>query len=202
MPEVWTNLARQHGKRAVVSISITDAELDAETARQTAELFPLIASHLPVKPGLALDFGCGAGRFTKSLADLTVHGATGFDPCAEYLAMAPRSKDVQYVSANSATFFSVFEGLFDLVFAFCVLGDPNLALTETIDGLAHILAPGGAILIVDHMETVDQNKRWWRFRPFDTYAADFGAVGIYLEKIGTVMQIADRMTVAIGRRRV
>jgi SAM-dependent methyltransferase len=82
MSDPWATLAQAHGRRAVMSLGISDAELDAETIRQIAVLRPLIAGVLNGSETRVLDYGCGAGRFTAMLGETVGWCAIGYDPAS------------------------------------------------------------------------------------------------------------------------
>lgn len=203
---VWTTLTRTYGRKAVMNPLITDATLDAETARQVGEIFPLIRAELRGDERNALDYGCGAGRFTPHIADLVSGPTFGFDTCLDIIeqrtANHPR---VKFITGDADRFFDPGRIYwqrpdFDLVFTAMVLGDPNLDLPATATGLASILAPGGTLVVLDHMTDEEPTGRWWRFRPEQFYRDLFNRYGISLRKIGMVRQLDDPITILAGRK--
>ena len=178
MSSTWGNLAREHGRKAVVSLAIDDATLDAETDRQIAELMPLIERQLTGDEANVLDFGCGAGRFTGMLQTLTGGCVIGFDPCAELIDAAPAMPMVSYTTGETDAFFMTHECRFDVVFVAFVLGDPGVDCEAVAAGLVRCLKPGGTILLLEHMPYVEPQGRWWRFRSASAYLMLFKGVGI------------------------
>ena len=204
MHNPYSALAREHGRRAVVSLAIDDATLDAETARQAAEIMPIIRRLLRGDELTALDYGCGWGRFTGYLTKLPAGGrplaTTGFDPCAEYIAMARPDSAIKYATGDPDAFFSANEGVFDLIFCWVVLGMPGLDVPKTVAGLASMLSPTGLMVLGDHMADTPPRGRWWRFRPQHVYQGLFRRHGISLWQVQECLQVGDPITVLAGRR--
>ncbi len=193
----WDDLAAQHGARAVMDLGISDAELDAETARQ----WPLIEAMLrPLLNGseqLALDFGCGVGRFTPRLADLTSGAVIGYDPCKRFIAMAPlRAHPTVHYTAQMPHGYD-----FDLVFVAMVLGDPGQDIFETARTITSLLAPGGLLIVLEHCVTnpAPYAGRWWRFRNAEEYRRLFFPQAP-LDIIGSIMQLSNPVTILAGRK--
>lgn len=186
MTPTWSRLARDVGRKSVMSPTISDAELDAETARQTPIILDAIRPHIKPSDGFALDYGCGYGRFTAAIASLTKEG-WGYDPCE---ALLPKAKG----------FYSSVEGWFSPLFVFCVLGNRELDTSATADHIVSLLAPNGLLIIGDHMPAQPNPARWWLFRPMSFYQSLFRLRGVELAKIGSVMQLEDEITILAGRR--
>lgn len=203
MNDQWAGLAKQHGRKSVMNLSITDAELDTETNRQTPILMGLIAGQLHGHERSGLDFGCGSGRFSAPLAK-TIHGRVlAFDPCAELIAMATGHISVDYHSGESEAFFAECKHNqtdFDVVLTAMVLGTPGLDLEATASGLVSVLAPDGLLIIVDHMPEVLPTRRWWRYRPMNLYRDVFARNDVNMECVGELAQLENQITVLTGRR--
>lgn len=181
-----------------MDLRITDADLDAETARQWPLIEAMIRPLLNGSEQLSLDFGCGAGRFTPRLADLTGGMAIGFDPCKQFIntaAIAPHPR-VRYTAR-------VPYGLdFDCLLVAMVLGDPSLDMAETAATISSLLAPGGLLVLLEHMpdNPAAYTDRWWQFHPAIIYTDLFALYGIALDNIGSVMQLAETVTILAGRK--
>lgn len=198
----WNDLALAHGRRSVMSLSISDQELDAETERQTPLLFGMIADQLHGHERTALDYGCGAGRFTIHLAKAIQGRAVGFDQCAPLIAQATGHISVDYHSGDAELFFAenARNGVtFDVILALNVMGAPGLNTEITAAGLVSLLAPDGLLVLCDHMTDEPQPRRWWRFRSRDFYKSLFAHQGVVLREIGTLMQLENEITVLAGR---
>ncbi len=198
----WTDLALNHGRKSVMSLAITDQELDAETNRQIGVLFPMISEQLLGHEREALDFGCGAGRFTVPLAKVIQGRAVGFDPCAPLIATATGHIAVDYHSADTTAYFSECQRnqtTFDLILAYVVLGSPQLDTEMIAAGLVSLLADDGLLILADHITPDVPTDRWWRFRPLEFYQSLFRRHGVELECIGELMQLENKITVLAGR---
>ncbi len=203
MSQEWDELARSAGRKSVMSLEISNTTLDAETNRQIPLLVDMLRGQLNGTEKTALDFGAGAGRFTRMLASVIDGRAVGFDPCKELLALAPGDISIDYVSEAPDRFFAECvrnDTVFDLVFAFGVLGSPGLDVTATVDGLSLVLAPGGLLVVVDHMPLAIPAGRWWRFRPAGVYIEAFAEHGIALHHVGDLNQLTEPMSMLAGRR--
>src|SRR5947208_7202047 len=66
----WEERAKNHGRRSVLNTSHSEDEYDQVTEMQKREIFPHLVSALKGTEKVVLDFGCGPGRFTGSLASL------------------------------------------------------------------------------------------------------------------------------------
>jgi SAM-dependent methyltransferase len=202
MTETWDNLVRTHGRRSVVSLSISDRELDAETARQIPILRDAIRPFLAGREKTALDYGCGFGRFTPMLANLIDGRAVGFDPSSAMVAAAQWHQSVDYVSCPTDQFFRETGGTkttFDLILAFAVLGEPSVPVWTTAGFLSDLLSENGLLVVVEHVVPKPDFSRWWRFRQPGFYEEVFGAHCVDLEEVGKVPQLGDTMTIYAGR---
>jgi len=198
----WSGLAKQHGRKSVMSLKISDQELDAETARQTPILMGMISEQLLGHERSGLDYGCGSGRFSRALAKTIPGRVTAFDPCAELIQLATGNINVDYVSGSADGFFHECKHngtTYDVVLAAQVLGSPKLDLEATATGLVSLLSSDGLLIITDHMPIVLPSGRWWRFRPAELYKSIFNRNGIDLECIGELQQLTETITVLAGR---
>lgn len=206
--EIWDRLARLHGRKAVMNLGIDDATLDSVTAEQISYLAPLIGSLLTGKEHSALDYGCGAGRFTRMIADAVPNGPViAYDPSPEMLGLAPYSADyknrILHDIGDPEFFFrnaKYRKYAFDLVFIFGVLGGiypDNLPLL--VRDISSIIAPGGLLVLCEHTIKKAENT-WWHFYPQMFYETLWRNEGIVLEKSGELMQLDNSVTVMTGRK--
>jgi SAM-dependent methyltransferase len=110
------------------------------------DLPAIIAEH--VKGTRAVDFGCGAGRSTRFLKKLGFDAA-GIDVSADMLRRAWEiDPEGDYRLVEGADFREIESGAWDLVLsAFTFDNIPTRDLkVKTFRELAHLLAPGGAIV--------------------------------------------------------
>lgn len=205
MTDPWTTLASKHGRKVVMSLAISDAQLDAETTRQANVIFPVIRSMLTGNEATALDYGCGAGRFTPHLHEM-IGGdeqkafTMGYDPCSELVSAAPRGRgNIAWSWGNVDSFFPTYRNLFNVVFVAMVLGDPNLDMETTVPGLVDILSPGGLLVVVDHMVR-RTTGHWWKFRDESFYVDLFAQRGVALKQIVEDRQLGNPITLLAGRK--
>jgi SAM-dependent methyltransferase len=195
MSDTWRSLARLYGRRSVMDLTITEDAMDAETERQWTILAPMLRPLLNGSERLALDYGCGAGRFTGRLADLTAEFAIGYDPCKDLLYLAPPHRAVNYTAQLPL-------GMeFDLIFAAMVLGDPNADPAAMASEIASLLAPDGLLVVLDHMPDEPPAGRWWQFHSVPWFRDLFASAGIPLDEIGSLTQLSNPVTVLAGRNR-
>jgi SAM-dependent methyltransferase len=202
---VWSRLAADHGARACVSTAMTEAQIAEMTARQWETIGPLITAERqaerPVRTVYAdaLDYGCGAGRFTELLMRVA-YRATGYDPCREMIDLRPPitrpglwyTSDHEYLLGRNRPF--------DLIFVAMVLGGPQNDRDATMAEIASLLAPGGLLVLLDHMPEKPPVGRWWSFLPVSHYVALCARHGIALRVAGEVEQGANPVTICMGRR--
>ena len=203
MSDPWPSLAERYGRKAVMSLTITDAELDAETDRQSKVLFPLVEKRTHGLELTALDFGCGAGRFTRPLNRLlrgTNPLTVGYDPCRELVEQAPIALGITWESGSPEHFFFTQKERFDIAFAAMVLCLPGVDPDYTAEGLARVLSPNGLMILVDHMADRQPNGKWVSFRSEVYYQDLFARYNIRLQKIGEDRQLDNKITVMAGRK--
>ena len=67
--------------------------------------------------------------------------------------------------------------------------------------LADLLAPGGLLVLLDHMPDEPPKGRWWSFLPVRHYTSLCSRHGIALQKVGEVDQAGNRVAICVGRRK-
>ena len=97
--------------------------------------------------GVALDVGCGEGRFCRILRRLGV-AATGVDPTPRLIAEARRRDPAGDYRIGRAEALEFPDGGFDLVVSYLTLIDIP-GLEEAVSEMARVLAPGGTLLIAN-----------------------------------------------------
>jgi SAM-dependent methyltransferase len=201
MTTTWTNLAQQHGAKAAVSLTMSDEELEAMTAHQSAILIDALRPLLRGDEHKALDFGCGSGRFCGMLYDLLLVPDPvifGFDPCSEMLHCAKADPERPCILTTVPPHHI---GGFDVVFLSVVLGDPEIRIGAAIFEALSLLAPGGLLVAIDHMPDTPPLNRWWRFRSQGFYQGLFRSYDVPMSFLTKMPQGQNEVTILAGRKK-
>jgi SAM-dependent methyltransferase len=195
--EYWRRRAADYGPRSVLNLGHAESEYEAVTIAQKRELFPHLSRCLTGQERVALDFGCGPGRFTADLADLIKGRAIGVDVVAAYLDMAPRHERVEYRPMDPGRI-DLTEGSVDVVWVCLVLGalrEP--VLSRSAAEIARVLRPGGLLFVVEN--TSEQpDAPHWAYRPVAEYETLFQWAA--LRHIHEYRDLGERISVLAGRK--
>jgi colanic acid/amylovoran biosynthesis glycosyltransferase len=196
----WSDRAGRLGRRSVFHARHSEAELEAVTAMQRRAILPVLDRHLRGDESIALDYGCGWGRFTGDLTERVGGLAIGIDPVPQLVAMAPRPPRTAFLAGSPATVPLATESV-DLLWIALVLGtvtDPAL-LARTVEELRRVLRPGGLMLLVEN--TADRpDVPHYTYRSVAAYRALFPDVELAEE--GMYEDLGERITILAGRRRM
>ena len=117
---------------------------------------------LPVRRGMALDFGCGAGRLTQPLCQHFSH-VIGVDVAPSMIELAKRynqyGRKCRYI-INKATDLKIFEdNSFDFILSLITLQhlEPKFS-KQYLKEFIRILAPGGLLVFQIPSELIPQNS--------------------------------------------
>ncbi len=198
--EYWQRRAAQLGRRSVLNIGHTDAEFEAVTELQKQILFPLLKTQLNGAEELALDFGCGPGRFTTQLAELIRGKAIGVDPIQDLLDLAPLAGCVEYRRLRDARIPCQDETV-DLAWICLVLGGltDSQALGTAAAEICRVLRPRGLLFLVENTST-RKNGDHWHFRSVSEYLRLFPCVKLAV--LSDYSDLGETITVMAGRRDV
>jgi ubiquinone/menaquinone biosynthesis C-methylase UbiE len=194
----WRNRAAKYGSRAVINMACGDNDLSELTEKHQRIIFPLFKSLIEPRDKIALDFGCGAGRFTAEVAR-ALHGkAIGMDVVRSLLDLAPPARDVEYHLISEAQI-PLADQSMDVAWIFGVLGGitERKILGETVFEIERVLRPGGLLFLIEN--TSDKPSAvHWIFRGFDEYRRllDF----VKLEYLGDYREANERMSIMAGRK--
>lgn len=195
----WDRMADRVGPRAVLHHGHGEEAMTEVTAWQKGILFPLLESRLGGDVRLVLDFGCGPGRFTPGLADLTDAHAVGVDPARSLLERAPAHPRVEYRQLLGGRI-PLETGSVDVVWVCLVLmciTDPG-ALREAVGEIERVLRPGGLLFLAENTQPRPDLKHL-HYRPVEFYRELFASVS--LEEVGQYEDLGERVSVLAGRRR-
>jgi SAM-dependent methyltransferase len=114
-----------------------------------------LTEHVDFRPQLALDLGCGPGRTTRLVADVTgAEIVVGLDMSEPFLRAAPRTPGVTFVRADTTCTFPTQPP--DLVYSRLLLA--HLPEPERVIGKwATQLRPGGRLLL-DEVEWIEASN--------------------------------------------
>jgi len=192
----WHDRAHQHGARAVLNLGHGPEELAHVTESQRALLLPLLQARLRGDERLVLDLGCGPGRFTPALADLTHARVIGMDPIPRLLELAPRHAAVEYRLMSEAQI-PLPPSSVDVVWICLVLGGIHgSTLERTVAEIRRVLRPGGLVFLVENTSDGSGNA-FWAFRSVAEYQRLFRPVS--LEHVHDYHDLGERISVLTGR---
>jgi ubiquinone/menaquinone biosynthesis C-methylase UbiE len=194
----WRARAERMNARAVFNAGHADAELDEVTAMQKRELYPRLRELLDGSARVALDFGCGTGRFSGDLADLIGGRVIAVDPVRHLLDLAPRHERVEYrlmqagkIPAETASI--------DLLWICLVLGGvQGRTLEYTLRELDRVLKPGGLAFIIENT-TAAHGTGFWTFRSIHEYQTILPSVA--LNHLGDYVDLNERISIFAGRKK-
>jgi SAM-dependent methyltransferase len=181
----------------VLNLGHGDDEFDAVTEVQRRELMPRLAALLDGKERLALDLGCGPGRFCRDLQQAIGGRVVGVDVADELLALAPSAPAVEYRRMSEGRI-PLEDGAADLVWSCLTLGGiVEPVLGRTVAEVARVLSPSGLLFLVEN--TADRvDAPHWAFRSLEAYCALFPFVA--LRHLGDYDDLGERISILAGRR--
>lgn len=197
---IWAKRTRDYGARCAINLNHPESEFDAVTQQQTSHLLPLLKSNLVGTEKTVLDFGCGPGRFSASLAQLIGDGRViAFDICEELIALAPQSPSVRYISGTTDDFFQKCTDRFDVLWICHVLGGiPETKIPYIANKLSRITNPNGVLFLVEHVDRKNHGNKFWKSRsPFE-YARLFSDFDLKL--IDIHHDLGQEIVVMVGRK--
>jgi SAM-dependent methyltransferase len=161
----WHERAIRLGARADSLVS--DFETEAEQYRPALQ-DALHGTDWPAgEEWVAVDYGCGTGRFTRLIAEAIGGRAIGVDPCAPMLRWARPAPSVSFARLRDGRA-SLADASADLVVLIHVLGGlgPE-SLRAAVTDVDRILRPGGVLFIAEAAE--GEASQHWRGRPASFY---------------------------------
>jgi SAM-dependent methyltransferase len=193
----WEERAQTYGRRAVVNLGHGDAQIEDLTRSQLDTIFPHLTRLLRGDERVALDFGCGPGRFTAALAD-AIHGrAIGVDPIQALIDLAPRQPMVEFCVSDGRRI-PLLNVSVDVAWVCLVLGGlPDAQLGETVAELERVLRPGGLLFLVENT-SAKKNFPHWIFRPVRRYQQLFSCAP--LAHLHDYDDLGERISIMAGRK--
>jgi SAM-dependent methyltransferase len=193
----WEWRAERYGARSVYHLGHDAADLDAVTRVQAERFLPELRRRLRGDEKLALDFGCGPGRFTRILAEAIGGRAVGVDPTAALLDLAPPSERTEFRRMQDGRV-PLPAGAVDVAFVCLVLGGiADGEVEPAAREIARVVAPGGLLLLLEN--TADKpDARHWHYRSLDAYRALFPDFALL--HAGDYDDLGERISILAGRR--
>ena len=192
--DYWDSRAARLGTRADSLIS----DFAVESAQYREAIAEAIAC-APWQPGpscLAVDWGCGTGRFTDVLASCAGGRAVGVDPSQGMLRHArptARTSFARIVSGRSP----LRSGSVDLLAVIHVLGGlSDGQLAAAVEDTTRILRPGGVLFVAEADE--GEHSRHWHGRSAEFYCGLWRFAPLVLHK--AVVQGGRRVNLMFGMR--
>ena len=216
--EAWEARARLLGKRAVLHVGHkTQQQQDEITRKQRDVIFPLLINAVQKNfskrlPTRLLDFGCGVGRWSTALSDVTGCDVLGVDPTEQFLEIC-RSEHRRDDSDHPQVLFAkLVDGKiptpdedFDIVWA-CMVLSTILDVTggmyeEILKEIHRVLCPGGLMVLIDN--TSGRGGREVRSpysisRTVDQYVSTFAAHEIMIQPVGQYEDLGEINTIFTG----
>jgi len=193
----WEERVRRYGFRAVFNVQHGEAELEQVTRTQKERMYPHFRRLLNGQETLTLDFGCGPGRFTLDIAEMTGGRVVGLDPVAELIRMAPPHPAVEYRVYGGRKIPFPDESI-DAVWICLVLGGiEDEVLSLTIADILRVVKSGGLIFLVEN--TCDKpSAPHWTFRSVEAYQRLF--LPATLDCLDEYEDMGERISIMAGRR--
>jgi ubiquinone/menaquinone biosynthesis C-methylase UbiE len=193
----WSIRARRYGERGVLNLAHAEDDAPTVLARQRSILEPLLDEHLRASDKLALDFGCGPGRFTPVLASKVGH-AIGVDPVAKFLELAPEREGVEYRQIKGGVIPAGDDSV-DVVWVCLVLGNLTRQqdFDQAISEIKRVLRPGGLLFLVENTTSGAVDGPTQVYRSADAYRQFMSFAD--LTPIGTYDDLGETMTILAGR---
>ncbi len=195
--EYWEERVRNHGKRSVLNLNHREEDFEAVTEKQKQEIYPHFQRELRGDEKIIVDFGCGPGRFSGDLAQMTGGRCIAVDIVAGLLDMAPKSRTVEYAVLRDC-FIPLPDEYADVVWICLVLGGiDGEELAKVVAEIRRVLRPGGLLFIVEN--TSEQpNGAYWHFRSVLQYQKMFPFAG--LSHLHDYQDLGERISIMSGRK--
>ena len=199
--EYWQNRAKKHGKHSVYNMAHPRNELESVDKYQEQIYSNVLKKHLDDNGGgqklVALDFGCGPGRFEPMLSKIA-HKVYATDPISTLIELAPKIDNVEYLLLGEDEKIALPNDSVDLVFVSLALGGivDEAQLKMAIDELKRVAKQNALFFIVENTARQD-NQRYWHYKSAEYYINLFKPIRLKLET--TYEDINEEISVMVGR---
>jgi ubiquinone/menaquinone biosynthesis C-methylase UbiE len=193
----WELRAQRFGTRAVYNLGHAPEQIDQVDRKQRSLLLPLLREDLRVGDDSLLDFGCGTGRFSGTLAEITGCQVTAVDPTASLVALAPVHRCVRYLVVDGSTL-PFDDAFFGIVWICLVLGAIRGGeLSSVVAEINRVLRPGGLLFLVENTSDKPDSPSW-ALRSINAYSSlcpDFR-----MQCRGEYDDLGERISILSGRK--
>lgn len=198
--EYWQNRAKNYGKHSVYNMAHSLDELASVDKKQEQIYQSVLDKHLCDMGGghlMALDFGCGVGRFEPMLAKLA-HKVYAIDPIATLIELAPKLENVEYLLLDENEKIALPDDSVNLIFVSLALGGivSQTQLQTAVDELKRVAKPNALFFIVENTAKL-KNSNYWHYRSAEFYMDLFKPINLRLET--TYDDANEEISVMCGR---
>lgn len=194
-----------YGPKCVMDLSLTNQEARDLTDTQFKKFMHYVCFVSPEGRDfrLALDFGCGTGRFLPIITPFC-EKVVAYDPSRTLTEFAKEDwPDVSFHSGNPEHFFEesrkLYPKRFDFIFISLVLGGiPDKELGWMADAIDGMLSPNGCMVFAEHVSPTDPGSDFWRFRTTETYEQLFP--GIVCKQVDSYATRGNTVGIFVGRK--
>lgn len=178
----WDDRAEKFGKRSVYNMTHGDSELPSVDVMQKNIYSEVLDKIVSSKLDVAIDFGCGFGRFTGFLAENYANKVYGIDATKKLIDIALPHENVEYMHALDKKI-PLEDNSVSLVFISLVLGGITNQddLMNTVSELKRIAKPNAVFLIAENTQKTN-NSEYWHYRDVEYYKGLFDFVDFTIEK--------------------
>ncbi len=193
----WKMRTAAYGRRAVLNLGHSDEEFDEVTAIQKKTIYPHFKNELTGRERLAVDLGCGPGRFTTDIALMISGRAVGLDIVPDFIEMAPLSEFVQYRTITEGVLPLPSKSV-DVVWGCLVFGGLQGNVLEiTVAETCRILSDNGLLFLVENTSK-RASGQFWHFRSIDEYKQLFPLIN--LRHIFDYQDLGETISIIAGRK--
>lgn len=199
--EFWQEHSKKHGKHSVYNMTHSLDELESVDKYQEQIYSNVLKKHLDDNGGgqklVALDFGCGPGRFEPMLSKIA-HKVYATDPISTLIELAPKIDNVEYLLLGENEKIALPSDSVDLVFVSLALGGIiyKKHLKYAIDELKRVAKPNALFFVVENTARQD-NHRYWHYRSAEDYINLFKPIELKLET--TYEDINEEISIMVGK---
>jgi SAM-dependent methyltransferase len=194
--DYWEERSLKLGRLAVMNRKHSEADIDKVTEDQIRVIFPQLKSKLSNREQAVLDYGCGIGRFSARLAELTKASVIAVDPIQKLLDMAPDHNRVKYSLMVDGKIL-VPENYFDLIWVCLVLGGiKESELNRVVSELLRVAKDDALFCIIENTSD-NKDSKYWYYRSIAFYSH---LLGFSLDHVIDYDDAGERISVFIGKR--